>query len=73
MVLNIIKILYLARVEVKLGIQDFNLKIMRPLCAHVFFFKYMAHFFQKKTWADFFRAHFPPMFFFRPCFGFPYL
>ena len=64
MVLNIIKILYLARVEVKLGIRDFNLKIMRPLCAHVFFFNIWPIFFKKKTWADFFRAHFPPMFFF---------
>ena len=27
-----------SRVEVKLGIRDFILKIMRPLCAHVFFF-----------------------------------
>ena len=48
------------RVEVKLGIRDFILKIMRPLCAHVFFFPI---FFQKKTWADFFDAHVPPMFF----------
>ena len=34
----------------------------------MFFYYYYCPFFPKKLWADFFRAHFPPMFFFTPMF-----